>query len=405
MYENGNTKNKNLMAILAVIDAEGEATASVLVEQTGLSVATISRALSILKTNKIISQLRKNTTEIGRKPDVFSINANYGFSLYFCMESGVLRGYLLDLTGRVAAQGQLEADAETTVPMFLEKLVQLRDQLLEKKKRAAGRILAVKLAIPGLTDVTSGVISRIPNYPFFENVNLASLVQETLGIRSFVHNTARLAAIGEYLLADEVHKNLVYLDITDDCGIGAGIILGGKLYEDQKCLAGEVGDMIINLSSDNWPELKTQGALERKAGLGAVLREAEKLVAGGHAPELSALMEKQKQETVSITLLEKAAMALDIDIYDLLNQTTKAWAAAIVNICALLAPDAVIIGGAIHSGNKLIEKMVRHHIGHMYYRPVNVQFSKKDASAHVLGAAYLSRKYLLDVVLEDLQEI
>lgn len=402
MAESGNTRQRNLLTLLYAMDAAGEATAAYLAEQTGLSVATISRGLSLLKAKKLIVQRRKDTTEVGRRPDVFSINGAYAHCMYCCLDGDALRGYLLDLRGKVVARHALAADSQMTVSDFLEKLEIMKGILLEKK-RSSGCILTVSLAIPGLADVNSGVISRIPNFPFFENVNLAQLVREKLGYPCFIYNTARLSAVGAYLQGGGQVENLVYMDVTGDCGIGAGIILGGHLYEDRNCLAGEVGDMVIRADAERWSDARNQGALEREAGLGSVFREARSLLERGLAPELKKLLEKQGSDTLSLSILEKAACELDLDIYALLNKTTRAWAAAMVNISALLAPDVIILGGAVHQGNKLIEKMLCHHLHHMYYRPVSLQFEKKSADAHVVGAAHLSGRFLLEMSLADTQ--
>ena len=404
MAENGNTKQRNLLMLLYAMDAAGEATAAYLSEQTGLSVATISRGLSLLKSKKLIVQRRKDTTEVGRRPDVFSINGAYAHCMYCCLDGDTLRGYLLDLRGKVVARHALEADSGMTVANFLDKLAQLKTVMLEKK-RSSGCILTVSLAIPGLTDVNSGVISRIPNFPYFEDVNLAELVREKLGHPCFIYNAARLNAVGAYLQNNGRMENLVYMDVTGDCGIGAGIVLGGHLYEDRNCLAGEVGDMVIHMETDRWSGFTNQGALEQEAGLGSVFREARTLLERGLAPELRKLLDKQGSDTLSLSLLEKAAAEFDLDIYGLLNRTTKAWAAAMVNICALLAPDVIILGGAVHQGHKLIEKMLRHHLQHMYHRPISLQLAKKGADTHVLGAAHLSGRFLLEMSLADTQII
>ena len=404
MAENGNTRQRNLLTLLYAMDAAGEATAAFLAEETGLSVATISRGLSSLKAKKLIVQRRKDTTEVGRRPDVFSINGAYAHCMYCCLDGDVLEGYLLDLRGKVVARHTTEASSAMAVSDFLEKLAELETVMLEKK-RSSGCVLTVSLAIPGLADVNSGVISRIPNFPCFENVNLAQLVEEKLGHPCFIYNAARLSAVGAYLQSGGQRENLVYMDVTGDCGIGAGIVLGGQLYEDRNCLAGEIGDMIIRTESDGWSNTRNQGALEREAGLGSVFREARQLLSQDLAPELAQLLEKQGHDSLSLSLLEKAAGEFDLEIYGLLNRTTKAWAAAIVNISALLAPDVIILGGAVHQGHKLIEKMLQHHLHHMYHRPISLQLAKKGAATHVLGAAHLSGRFLLEMSLADTQII
>lgn len=398
MAETGGTRLRNLLLILKAIDETGEATAATLAEQTGLSAATISRGLAILRGKKLVVQRRKDAAEVGRRPEVFAIDPTYGYYLYFLLDSGSLCGYLLDLSGNTAARAAVAAGSETTVEQLLTLMQQLQSQLLLSRKRAAQRLLAVNLAIPGLADVTSGVISRIPNYPCFENVNLADRVRQAMGLPCFVHNAARLTAVGEYLLSGGDLQNLVYVDITGD-GIGAGIVLGGRLYEDRNCLAGEIGDLIVDVEKGSWQEPKTQGALERQAGLGAVYRQLEHLLAEGHAEGLRALLEQKKATQLTLPLIEKAVANLDLDTYEVLNQATRAWAAAIVNIAALLSPDVVVLGGAVNESDQLIEKMVRHHLARMYYRPIQLRLAGKTTEAHVRGAAHLSKNHLFEVVL------
>ena len=398
MMETANTRQRNLRTILYALDSAGEATAAHLAEQTGLSVATISRGLGFLKTKKLVIQRRKDTAEVGRRPDVFSINGAYAHCFYCRLYGDAISGYLLDLSGKVVAKESVEASRDMTVDAFLKKLLEMQQSLLEKK-RSSGCILTVTLAIPGLAD-TNGVISRIPNFPHFENVDLAAGVEKTLGHPCFIYNAARLSAVGAYLQNSDRVKSLVYMDITGESGIGAGIVLDGKLYEGR---AGEVGDMVIHADGDYRDHPENQGALEREAGLGSVFQAAKALLQAGATPALAQNLQKQGKEVVTLESLEKSAAEFDLDIYELLSRTTKAWAAAIVNICAVLAPDEVVLGGAVHQGNKLIEKMVRHHLQHMYHRPISLQFAKKGAATHILGAAHLSGRFLLDMSLEDTQ--
>ena len=52
---------------------------------------------------------------------------------------------------------------------------------------------------------------------------------------------------------------------------------------------------------------------------------------------------------------------------------------------------------------KLIEKMLCHHLHHMYHRPISFQLAKKGDDTHVLGAAHLSGRFLLEMSLADTQ--
>lgn len=144
--------------------------------------------------------------------------------------------------------------------------------------------------------------------------------------------------------------------------------------------------------------------MEQEAGLGSVFQEAKELLGQGLAPELQRFLDRQGTSLMSLSLLEKAASELDLHIYGLLNQTTKAWAAAMVNIHVLLAPNEIILRGAVHQGHKLIEKTLQHHLHHIHHRPISLQI-EKGADTHVLGAAHLSGRFLLEMSLADTQII
>ena len=124
MMETANTRHRNLRTLLYALDSAGEATAAHLAEQTGLSVATISRGLSFLKSKKLVIQRRKDTAEVGRRPDVFSINGAYAHCFYCRLYGDTISGYLLDLSGKVVAKESVEASAEMTADAFLKKLLE-----------------------------------------------------------------------------------------------------------------------------------------------------------------------------------------------------------------------------------------------------------------------------------------
>lgn len=393
------TRRKNLSMILKTIETSGEVTAAMLTEKTQLSAATISRALATLKSQALIVQLRKQTTEIGRKPDVFSINPTFGYNLYYYLESDYLRGYLLNLGGYVLASRAVSVSQELTVEQLTQILAELKQTLLTGRRRAQSRLLASSIAIPGVIDAKTGMVSRIPNFPNLERTQLREAAAQALQLPCFIHNASRLSTIGAYLQYGAGVGSFVYVDITGDCGVGAGIVLDGELYDGPDGLAGEIGDMILELDRDSSGG-QTSGALERQAGLASVYSRVRQLLQNGRAQTLRTMMEQKKSDALNLQLLEKAAGAMDLDVFDTLNQTARVWAAAIVNILAVLAAELVIVGGAVTQENELIEKMLRHHLEGLYHRPVALQLMEADSDAHVRGAVYLSKKYLFEAALD-----
>lgn len=370
-------RRNNLQLVLESIAGTGEVTAAELVRQTGLSVATISRVLTQLRLKGLILQDRKAETELGRKPETCRINGAFGSSLYLNLKSGLLQGYLLDFRGRVRGETETPVSQALTVAQFLELAAA---QLAQLTASASGPVLAVCLSVPGQLDRRSGTVCRIPNFPHFEQAALGQRLQQRLGLPCYIRNTARLTAWGCCQPKTEQPRNLIYVDITADGGIGAGLVIGGRLYEDPAGHVGEMGDMIVSLRPYDQAQMRSRGALEQEAGLNTVLRRAG-------VSSLKQLEEAAQQDETAAGLLESA---------------TRAWAAAIVNLVAVLSPDEVILGGDLSEENHVIEALLRRHLSELYYRGICLRLTEPDSRRHVRGAAALLQQKLFAEALDDI---
>lgn len=377
-------RRNNLQTILQAIDRLGIATTADLTEQTLLSLATISRVTGQLKAKGLILQERKQTSDPGRKPEIYQLNRAYGSSLYFNLKSGCLQGYLLDFGGALLEQTEDAVDSSLTVDALTALLSRQRSKLISKNMP---RPLAVCLSLPGQQDRQTDTVCRIPNFPQFEGCALQTAAEAALGLPCLIANTARLTAWGHFLARPNDVQNLIFLEITGDCGIGAGLVLGGRLYEDALGLAGEVGDMIVQLGASH--TRSTRGALEEEAGLVTVLNRAKKLLPAGTA--------------VCLPVLEQLA-GQDRRIMTLLQQATKAWAAAIINLCAVLSPDLIVVGGAVSVENSLICKLMQEHLQTVYHRPVPLSFAPVESLYHTQGAGDLLKSFLFSGELDRIDE-
>lgn len=391
-------RRNNLQMVLDAISENGEITASELVKLTGLSVATISRVISQLRAKKLVLQDRKADSELGRKPETCRVNGGYGCSLYINLKCGGLQCYLLDFSGKIIGQTEAPVNPELTVEDFL-KLT--KEQISVLYQPGFGELLAVCLSVPGQLDRRSGTVRRIPNFPNFEYVPLADRVEKSIGIPCIIWNTARLTAWGCGQVRRGQEDNLIYIDITADGGIGAGLVIDGRLYEDRAGHVGEMGDMIVHIRPYDRAQMQTRGALEQESGLNTVLRRCAALLEEGKAPALAAMLGDAEQPTLS--QLEEASRK-DPEIAAVLEESTRSWAAAIVNLVAVLSPDEVVLGGDLSEENWRIASMIRRHLSDLYYRAVHLRLAELDALYHVKGAAAMLCRMLFDDALDHIAE-
>lgn len=101
-------------------------------------------------------------------------------------------------------------------------------------------IRSVGISCGGPLDATDGIIQSPPNLPGWDDVHVKGLLEESLGIPVYLQNDANACALAELRFgAGRGCRNLIFL--TFGTGLGAGIILDGRLYEGSNGMAGEVG--------------------------------------------------------------------------------------------------------------------------------------------------------------------
>ena len=92
----------------------------------------------------------------------------------------------------------------------------------------------------GPLDSKSGVIMRPPSLPLWDGVNVVAYFRDKFNINAYLQNDANACAVAEYKFgAGKGSKNMIFL--TFGTGLGAGLILDGKLYSGSNDNAGEIG--------------------------------------------------------------------------------------------------------------------------------------------------------------------
>lgn len=117
---------------------------------------------------------------------------------------------------------------------MIEKLITLADGILEDKPDAIG------ISCGGPLDSKKGVIMSPPNLPGWDNIPIVKQIEEHYGVPAKLQNDANACAVAEWKFgAGMGTKNMVFM--TFGTGLGAGLIIDGKLYTGTNDNAGEVG--------------------------------------------------------------------------------------------------------------------------------------------------------------------
>jgi len=123
---------------------------------------------------------------------------------------------------------------------MIEKFAAEAADLLRVNSLTTADVSAAGINCGGPLDSRRGMILCPPNLPGWVNIPVVDLLTEKLGIRCFLQNDANAGALAEFLFgAGRGCQNLMFL--TFGTGMGAGLVLNGRLYAGTNDMAGEVG--------------------------------------------------------------------------------------------------------------------------------------------------------------------
>ena len=132
-----------------------------------------------------------------------------------------------------------KTDLNLTPTQMIDRLIRLADSILEVKPDVIG------ISCGGPLDSKSGVIMSPPNLIGWNNVHIVEQIENHYGVPAKLQNDANACAVAEWKFgAGKGYNNLVFM--TFGTGLGAGLILDGKLYSGTNDNAGEVGHIRLD---------------------------------------------------------------------------------------------------------------------------------------------------------------
>ncbi len=173
---------------------------------------------------------------------------------------GVLDGDTISIAHKI--RFATSSASETIV-----NLLKAVEAMMLEQGLSAGNTAAIGISCGGPLDSSRGVVLSPPNLPGWDNVPIVQLVQELTGVPTALQNDANACALAEWKFgAGRSSRNMVFL--TFGTGLGAGLILDGKLYSGTNDNAGELGH--IRLSEFGPVGYGKQGSFEGFASGGGL---------------------------------------------------------------------------------------------------------------------------------------
>jgi glucokinase-like ROK family protein len=320
-----------------------------LVERTGFSAGSITGMVQSLISKGLVTELpvTARLSASGRRPVALKVRHDAAYLVGVDLGSFYLRTLVTDMLGKVVHKIQIE----TNLPGGREKVLHktfdairtaIRDCRVPRKS-----IRGIGIGHSGIIDSQRGTVLSFPRpgqMTEWKNVPLREMVEDEFSVPCVLEDSVRAIALAErcYGMGRELN-DFVYIDVG--MGIGAGIVLDGKLYKGFGGGAGEFGHMTVE---ENGPLCccGNNGCLEMMASCAAIMRAARNAIEQGVDSKIRDLVSGNFRQ-LSIEVIVQAAQDNDSLAFRVLDEAVSHIGVALADLVNLLNPGVVIFGGPL----------------------------------------------------------
>lgn len=299
-----------------------------------------------------------------------------------------IKAGIVDKNGNILADGKIESECDKGGNKLADNAVTLVKELLEKSGINKEQIVGAGMGFPGFIDSKKGVVVysnnvRLSDFP------IAEIMRDKLGVDVKVANDANVAALGEKMFgAGKDYNDMVM--ITLGTGVGAGIIIDGKLFEGNRSAGAEVGHMLLVHGGEQCT-CGRKGCFEAYSSATALIRDTRRAMLA-HKDSLMWRIGSVDNVTGK-TPFDFAAE--DKYAAEVVNNYIEMLGSALTDIANIFRPEAIVIGGGVCAqGDNLViplkKKIQSELFGADFGSPeVVLRVAELGNKAGLLGAAAL----------------
>ena len=339
----------NRLRVIHALRDEGQISRAEIARRTGLSRSTVSSLVADLQADGLVVERPElgsaHGAQGGRPPILLSFDASAGAAVGIDFGHSHLRVAVSDLASTILAERKLPLDTDHDAQQGLELAAEMVSDALSDAGVQRTQVIGAGMGLPGPIEQSGGTVGSSAILPGWIGMTAAAEMRRRLDIPVIVDNDANLGALAEAAFgAGQDAGDLIYLKVSS--GIGAGLILNGRLYRGSAGLAGELGHVLVDPDGIVC-RCGNRGCLETVAATGALVD----LLRRSHGDELT------------VDAMLEAARGGDLGCRRVIHDAGRALGQVVATLLNVLNPELLVMGGDLAGAGDLLLDGVRESVG------------------------------------------
>ncbi|MFJ7936106.1 ROK family transcriptional regulator [Sporosarcina sp. NPDC096371] len=370
-------KSVNKSIILNKIRTDAPISRAQIAKETKLTPPTVSGNVKELIEQGIVKESMLGESQGGRKPTMLLINHQAFYVIGVDAGTAMIKCILVDLSGKVIQRSSRKLTTPITNAQFLTILKDCIHAVMPASPSISDKVIGIGVAMHGVVEVETGTSLFAPNLQM-TNIPIKDQLEKEFDLEVKVENDARAMALGESWFGNhDLVDSMLTVNIGH--GVGAGLVVDGKLYHGAQDIAGEVGHMTIDMHGQVC-ECGNQGCLQTFISGPAIVRRAEAQIATNNQP-------------LTAAEIYQSATDGDENYITLLKDTGKVIGIGLTNLIHIINPEKIVLGGGVMKSAKFILPEIRKTIEARALTPrakqTAVTITKHGDDATLMGAVSL----------------
>ena len=259
------TKQHNRDLVLRTVFNNETVSRAEVARVTGLTRTTVSDVVNGLLAEGLVDEVGRGESIGGKSPILLSVVADSRYLIGLNLGQEKFIGAIVNLRGEIKEMVEMPVHDDNG-QNALEAVSQIISRLIRTKLKP---IVAIGVGAPGLVNTREGVVLNAVNLDW-QDLPLGQLLRKKFKIPVSILNDSQATAIGEYVYGGKNEGNLIVVNVKH--GIGAGILINGRLFQGDGGGAGEIGHVVVQENGELC-RCGKQGCLETVSSAHAVLRQ------------------------------------------------------------------------------------------------------------------------------------